>query len=79
MRETRTPGSVRGVLSNGHSYRDSGCGEVMCICQAAWASRPFCAYGRGPIRVTKSRCWNARAVRMRVPSSSGTENSVKVS
>ncbi|QBY56069.1 hypothetical protein E0W60_33990 (plasmid) [Cupriavidus oxalaticus] len=22
MRELRTPGSVRGVLSNGHSYRD---------------------------------------------------------
>ena len=22
MRESRTPGSVRGVLSNGHSYRD---------------------------------------------------------
>jgi hypothetical protein len=23
VRESRTPGSVRGVLSNGHSYRDS--------------------------------------------------------
>jgi hypothetical protein len=23
VRETRSPGSVRGVLSNGHSYRDS--------------------------------------------------------
>jgi hypothetical protein len=45
--------------------------------QAARASRPFCAYGRGPIKVTKSRCWNARTVRMRVPSSSGTENSAK--
>jgi hypothetical protein len=26
--------------------------------------QPFCAYGRGPIKVTKSRCWNARTVRM---------------
>ena len=23
MRESRTPGSVRGVLSNGHPYRDT--------------------------------------------------------
>src|SRR5258708_794340 len=25
VRESRTPGSVRGVLSNGHSYRDRPC------------------------------------------------------
>jgi hypothetical protein len=31
VRESRPPGSVRGVLSNGHPYRDSGCGEVMCM------------------------------------------------
>src|ERR1700680_172052 len=31
VRESRSPGSVRGVFSNGHSYRDSGCGEVMCM------------------------------------------------
>ena len=31
VRESRPPGSVRGVPSNGHPYRDSGCGEVMCM------------------------------------------------
>jgi hypothetical protein len=31
VRESRPPGFVRGVLSNGHPYRDSDCGEVMCM------------------------------------------------
>ena len=29
VRESRPPGFVRGVLRNGHPYRDSDCGEVM--------------------------------------------------
>jgi hypothetical protein len=31
VRESRSPGSVRGVLSNGHSYRDSGCAAVSTV------------------------------------------------
>src|SRR5271166_4375389 len=31
VRESRPPGSVRGASSNGCPYRDSGCGEVICM------------------------------------------------
>ena len=44
MRESRPPGSVRGVHSNVHPYRDSGCsGCSGCMC--AGAERPESAMG----------------------------------
>src|SRR4029077_4319037 len=43
VRESRPPGSVRGVLSNGHPYRDSVCGEVMCM----GAERPKFIWAEG--------------------------------
>jgi hypothetical protein len=40
MRESRTPGSVRGVLSNGHSYRDRK-GRGRCEGVPEWSQLPI--------------------------------------
>ena len=46
VRESRPPGSVRGVLSNAHPYRDSGCGEIVSMgakrSKLIWTERRRC-------------------------------------
>ena len=58
MRESRTPGSARGVLSNGHSYRNIPCNEMRSggkVCgtpSVEVASKSRCLFAPRSLRIT---------------------------